>query len=98
MRKWRRRAILTAQKEVVTFRWYRQRPLGLGVLCSDGCNQCSDAKGWVLDAGEHRGFFVCLRTRLRKIGTRSCRALKNELLKEAVLQQNKRRVACLLAS
>ena len=51
MLQWRRRAILTAQKEVVTFRWYRQRPGGLGVLCSDGCNQCSDAKGWVLDTG-----------------------------------------------
>ena len=36
-------ARIAAQKEVVTFRWYRQRPGGLGVLCSDGCNQCRDA-------------------------------------------------------
>ena len=35
-------------------------PRGLGVLCSDGYNQCSDAKGWVLDTGA-RLWLLCSR-------------------------------------
>ena len=59
MRKWRRRAISTAQKEVVTFGGIASAP---GARCSfsDGCNQCSDAKGWVLDAGA-RLWLLCSR-------------------------------------
>ena len=34
----------------MTFRWYRQRPEAR-CFFSDGYNQCSDANGWVLDAG-----------------------------------------------
>ena len=43
----------------MTFRWHRQRP---EARCSfsDGYNQCSDAKGWVLDTGA-RLWLLCSR-------------------------------------
>ena len=57
-------------------------PRGLGVLCSDGYNQCSDAKGWVLDAGAHLWLlcsraFVLLSSRAGDDGAWTCETSTN---------------------